>query len=60
MYEHELNDFDHEEDKAAEKPTLSTNEIYKPFKEMVFTIDPLTSTDLDDALSVHPISENEF
>lgn len=27
---------------------------------MVFTIDPPTSTDLDDALSITKISENEY
>ena len=60
LHEHELNDFEHETQVPAEKPVLNPTEIYKVFSDMVFTIDPLTSTDLDDALSIKKISEDEF
>ena len=54
LYEHGLNDFNYSEEETELKEPLElrpTN-IHKPLERMIFTIDPPTSTDLDDALSI--------
>ena len=54
LYEHGLNDFNYseEETEAKEPLELKPTNLHKPLERMIFTIDPPTSTDLDDALSI--------
>lgn len=61
LHEHGLDGFEHsypeEEVKTLEiQPTPD----HKPTNRLVFTIDPQTSTDLDDALSIEQLSETTY
>lgn len=42
------------------KIKLCPTTIHQHFTEMVFTIDPATSTDLDDALSIKLFEDNTY
>lgn len=56
LFEHQLNDFQYENEEMKndkeKKVELSPTEHHKKFEKMVFSIDPATSIDLDDALSI--------
>jgi exoribonuclease R len=57
LYEHGLNDFHYsqEETEVKEPLTLQSSNLHKKLERLVFTIDPPTSTDLDDALSIEKV-----
>ena len=56
LYEHGLDNFQHPASlKNENKLEINPSTIHKKVERLVFTIDPATSTDLDDALSVQKI-----
>jgi exoribonuclease R len=59
LYEHGLNDLQYSELEEAAIP-INPTPLHKYVDEMVFTIDPPTSTDLDDALSIQKLDSKHF
>lgn len=60
LYEYGLNDFEHESNREEDMP-IRPNSFHVPIENrMVFTIDPKTSVDLDDALSIEDLGDGVY
>ena len=59
LFEHHLNDFHYEnlqiQQEQEKQIEFAPTEQHKRFEKMVFSIDPATSVDLDDALSIERV-----
>lgn len=64
LFEHHLNDFHYSQldtEKQLEKQVeFKPTEYHKKFDKMVFSIDPATSVDLDDALSIEKKTQDIY